>query len=143
MRAAIKATGKPDLSAFVGRDVRVVIDRPLGSAHPRHPDLIYPVNYGCLPGTVSGDGQEIDAYVLGADVPLPEATGRVVAVILRADDAEDKLIVAVNGARFSAAEIAAAVAFQERFFRSRVLMGENDAPETPRRPNRRSPTYTV
>lgn len=28
----------------------VRIDRPLGSVHPDDPDMIYPVNYGYVPG---------------------------------------------------------------------------------------------
>lgn len=42
---------------------RVVIDRPKGSAHPRYPDFIYPVDYGYLEGTSSSDGREIDVWV--------------------------------------------------------------------------------
>jgi inorganic pyrophosphatase len=40
----------------------IVIGRPKGSAHPRYPDLIYPVDYGFIPGTVGGDGAEIDVF---------------------------------------------------------------------------------
>ncbi len=84
---------KPDLSVWLGQRVRVVVDRPLGCVHPRHPDLIYPVNAGELPGTVSGDGLPIDVYLLGWDIPLTEAIGQVVAVLVRADDDEDQLVV--------------------------------------------------
>ncbi|MBQ9299025.1 MAG: hypothetical protein IJ214_00790 [Clostridia bacterium] len=38
--------------------VHVVIDRPLGSRHPEHPDLVYPVNYGYIPGLPAGDGED-------------------------------------------------------------------------------------
>jgi inorganic pyrophosphatase len=109
--------------------VRVTVDRPLGSRHPRYPDLLYPLNYGFLPGTVSGDGEPIDAYVVGCDEPVAEASGVVVAAVLRADDAEDKLVVAADGRWRSAEEIGALVAFQERFFASRVVMAENGAAE--------------
>ena len=57
------------------------MDRPLGSAHPKH-GFLYPVNYGFVPGTISGDGEELDAYVLGEHNPLDEFTGRVIAIIL-------------------------------------------------------------
>lgn len=40
------------------------MDRPLGTKHPKH-GWEYPVNYGYIPGTVSGDGEELDAYILG------------------------------------------------------------------------------
>ena len=113
---------RSDLTAYLGRTVRVIIDRSLGTAHPRHADVVYPVNYGYLPGTVSGDGHPVDAYVLGSDAAVVEATGRVVAVVLRANDAEDKLIVVMDGSERAADELAAAVAFQERFFDSRVTV---------------------
>lgn len=100
--------------------MRVVVDRPFGSCHPAHPDIRYPVNYGYLPDTVGGDGEPIDTYVLGPDRPVAEATGIVIAVVRRADDAEDKLVVATDGRRRPACEIAALVAFQERFFVSRI-----------------------
>ena len=96
----------------------MVIDRPLGSVHPRHPDICYPVNYGFLPGTISGDGAPIDAYVLGVDTPVETYQGVVIAVVAREDDVEDKLVVAPLGTTFSRDEIAQAVAFQEQFFRS-------------------------
>src|SRR5436190_21300832 len=84
---------KPDLTTYLGKRVRVTIDRPLGSRHPQHADIVYPVNYGYLPNTVSGDGMPIDAYLLGVDEPLAEAEGLVVAVIIRSDDTEDKSVV--------------------------------------------------
>lgn len=112
---------KPDLTALLGRTVRVVVDRPLGSVHPRWPDLVYGVNYGELPGTLSGDGHPIDAYLLGWDVPMQEAKGVVAAVIVREDDAEDKLVVVPPGSRWADADIMKAVWFQERYFRVRLV----------------------
>ncbi|MCA9880454.1 MAG: inorganic diphosphatase [Thermomicrobiales bacterium] len=114
-----------DLQPYLGQLVRVVIDRPRGSAHPRHPDLRYPVNYGELPDTISGDGAPIDAYVLGVSVPVATCEGIVIAVIVRADDIEDKLVVAPPGVSLTREEIAAAVAFQERFFASTVIMASD------------------
>lgn len=112
---------KPDLTPFLGQTVRVVVDRPLGSAHPRWPDLVYRVNYGEVPGTLGGDGQPIDAYLLGWEVPVREAEGVVTAVLLREDDVEDKLIVVRPGTRPSDAEIMKAIWFQEQHFRSRLV----------------------
>ncbi len=40
----------------------IVIDRPKGSAHPRYPAMIYPVDYGYLEDTTSGDGAGIDVW---------------------------------------------------------------------------------
>lgn len=111
---------KPDLTPYLGRRVRVVVDGPLGSAHPRFPDLMYPVNYDELPGTLSGDGQPIDAYLLGWPEPVAEAEGVVIAVLERLNDAEDKLVVARQGESWSDEGITEAVAFQERFFEVRL-----------------------
>lgn len=109
-----------DLS-WVGRTVDVTVDRPLGSVHPEHPGLVYPINYGFVAGTVAGDGEPLDAYVLGVDAPVETATGRVVAVIERYDDVEDKLVVAAAGSGpWTAEAIAEAVHFQERWFDSHV-----------------------
>lgn len=96
--------------------VTAVIDRPLGSAHPRHPDLVYPVNYGEIPGIPALDGDWQDVYILGVDVPLKTFTGRRIAIIHRRDDAEDKWVLAPEGMPFTAAEIMNAVRFQEQYF---------------------------
>jgi len=42
---------------------RVVIDRPRGQPHPRYPELVYPLDYGYLEGTASGDGDGIDVWI--------------------------------------------------------------------------------
>lgn len=105
---------------FVGREVEVLIDRPLGSPHPRHPDILYGVNYGYVSGTRAPDGAELDAYVLGVAGPLTQFRGRCTALIHRLDDDDDKLVVVPEGVTFSDEEIMAAVRFQERFFRSEV-----------------------
>ncbi|HUR24077.1 MAG TPA: protein-tyrosine phosphatase family protein [Acidimicrobiales bacterium] len=109
-----------DLS-WLGRSVEVTIDRPLGSTHPEHPDLVYGVNYGFVAGTVAGDGEPVDAYVLGVDGPVGTVVGTVVAVIERTDDVEDKLVVAVAGSGpWPAEAITEAVRFQEQWFHFRV-----------------------
>ena len=42
---------------------KLIIDRPKGTAHPRYPDFIYPVDYGYLDGTASMDGGGIDVWL--------------------------------------------------------------------------------
>ena len=78
---------------LLGTEVDVHIDRPLGSKHPRL-GFVYETNYGYLPGTLAGDGSEIDAYVLGVSEAIDSFTGRCIAVIARRDDNEHKLVVA-------------------------------------------------
>ena len=108
------------LRDWLGRTVDVTIDRPMGSEHPDG-GLTYPVNYGYVPGTLAGDGEEIDAYLLGPEGPVAAASGRVVAVVLRADDVEGKLVVHTGEAVPAVAAIEAAVAFEERYFDSTVV----------------------
>ncbi|MBA4179794.1 MAG: inorganic pyrophosphatase [Anaerolinea sp.] len=105
----------------MGREVDVVIDRPLGSTHPREPDIRYTVNYGFVPGTVAPDGHEVDIYVLGSDEPLERCRARVIAIIRRRDDVEDKLVGSVGG-RWDREGILKETAFQEQYFDSWVEM---------------------
>ena len=106
---------------WIGHLVQVEIDRPIGSRHPRFEALVYPVNYGYVPGTMAPDGQEIDAYVLGVHRPLDRFEGRCIAVIRRQDDCEDKLVIAPDGRDFDDAEILETVSFQEKYFTAILL----------------------
>ena len=68
----------------------LVVDRPAGTAHPRYPEFIYPLDYGYLDGTTSMDGGGIDVWV----GHLPER--HLVAVVCCIDrvkhDSEIKLL---------------------------------------------------
>ena len=107
---------RSQVDAWLGQEVEVQIDRPLGSAHPRHPDMIYKVNYGYVLDFKAPDGDNQDVYLLGVDHPVKSYRGMVVAIIRRLDDNEDKLVVAPKGTSFSSEAIEEAVAFQERYF---------------------------
>ena len=96
--------------------VTVTVDRPLGSRHPRFNGMIYPVNYGYVSGLIGGDGEDQDAYILGVDRPLAEFGGRVIAIIRRLDDVEDKLVVAPEGTSFTEEQIMEMTHFQEKYF---------------------------
>ena len=96
---------------MIGKIVKVTVDRPMGSYHPNHRDIYYPVNYGYIKGIMSPDGEEQDAYILGIDHPVDEFTGRVIAVIHRYDDIEEKWVVAPVGKTYLAEEIKAQVDF--------------------------------
>jgi len=84
----------------LGKTVSVKVDRPIGSKHPKH-EIYYGVNYGFVSGTLSPDGKELDAYILGVFVPMTEFTGKCIAIIHRTNDNDDKLIVAPEGRDFS------------------------------------------
>ena len=104
---------------YIGKFVYVHIDRPLGSKHPKH-GFIYPVNYGYIPNTISGDGEELDCYVLGIFEPIESFSGKCIAVIHRTNDNDDKLIVVPEGINYSDDAIRALTEFQERFFESEI-----------------------
>jgi len=105
---------------LIGQEVNVVIDRSLGSKHPKH-GFIYEVNYGYIPNTESADGEELDAYVLGIDKPITKTRGVCIAVIRRTDDDDDKLIVTQEGKDFSDSEIEKLTEFQEKWFKHIIL----------------------
>ena len=105
---------------YIGKIVNVVMDRPLGTKHPKH-GFVYEVNYGYIPNTVSGDGEELDAYVLNVDEPLKEFEGEVVAVLHRTNDDDDKLIVVPEGTKIDDQTIVKKTHFQEQWFKSVIL----------------------
>lgn len=105
---------------LLGKKVQVTIDRPMYSHHPHYPDLVYPVNYGYIPGILGGDGQEQDCYVLGVKEPLKHFEGIVIAIIRRLDDIEEKWVVVPEGMMMNALEIMEQVFFQEQYFQSFV-----------------------
>ena len=107
---------------MLGKVVKVVVDRPLGTYHPKYKDLFYSVNYGYVEGIIAADGEEQDAYILGVNEPIKEFTGKVIAVIHRFDDVEEKLVVVPTDASLTKGEIMRQVDFQERFFKIEIRM---------------------
>lgn len=114
---------------FLNKEVNVKIDRPMGSKHPKH-GFIYPVNYGYVPNTISGDGEELDCYVLGIFEPLETFTGKCIAVIHRYNDNDDKLIIVPKNKTFTNSEIKVLTEFQERFFESEIVSYQKNEEST-------------
>ena len=104
----------------LNQTLTAIIDRPFGSKHPKH-GFIYPVNYGYIPNTTSGDGEELDCYILGVFEPVEEFTGKCIAIIHRTDDDDDKLILVPEGKNYSDEAINALTEFQERFFKHEII----------------------
>jgi inorganic pyrophosphatase len=102
---------------YLGKKITIKIDRPLGTRHPKH-NFIYLLNYGYVPNTISDDGEELDAYLLGVFDPVKEYHGRVIAIIHRTNDNDDKLVVVPDGVNYTDDQIMALTEFQERFFKS-------------------------
>ena len=100
----------------------VVVDRPIGFYHvTKGIHLDYTINYGYLPGVTGGDGEEQDVYILGVDKPLETFTGRIIGVVRRKDDNEDKLVAAPEGVFFTSAQILENIRFVEKYFDSSVF----------------------
>lgn len=99
----------------------MIVDRPIGSRHPNYPNMIYPVNYGYIPGMFAADGDEQDVYLLGVNHPVETYTGVIIAILQRADDVEDKLVMAPEGVNFSDREILAQTHFQEQYFQTKLI----------------------
>ena len=108
----------------IGDIVKIIIDRPLGTYHPEHEDMYYPINYGYVEGIFAADGEEQDAYLLGINEPVSEYIGRIIAIIHRYDDVEEKWVVVPENTNFTREEIAKQVYFQEQYFKSEIRMGD-------------------
>lgn len=108
--------------SYLGKIVKVIIDRPLGSKPIKeHPDFVYELNYGFIPNTISGDGEELDCYILGVEEPKEEFTGECIAIIHRLNEIDDKLIIVPKGKNYSIKEIEDLTYFSEKHHKSIVL----------------------
>ena len=105
---------------YLDKIVKIKLDRPFGSKHPKH-GFIYPVNYGYVPNTVSSDGEELDAYLLGVFKPVDEYEGKCIAIIHRTNDDDDKLVIAPIDKEYSDDAIEALTEFQEQFFEHIII----------------------
>ena len=107
--------------SFLGKTVHIEIDRPIGYVHQKETySLTYPINYGYIPGVLGGDGEEMDVYLLGVDVPVDEFDAHIIAIVHRENDVEDKLVGVPKGVVLNETEIATAVHFQEQYYRSHI-----------------------
>lgn len=113
--------GKLNKDSIIGKEFKVKIDRPIGSRHPKHPEIIYPINYGYVEGLIAPDGEEQDVYILGIDYPIQECTGKIIAIIHRFDDVEDKWVLSIDERDYSIEEIASITYFQEQFYKSIII----------------------
>ncbi len=112
---------KAQVKAYLGKTVKIGIDRPLGYVHHKESySLIYPINYGYIPDVLGGDGEELDVYLLGVTEPVEEYECKIVAIVHRHNDVEDKLVGAPAGVYFSKEEIENAVHFQEQYYDSEI-----------------------
>jgi inorganic pyrophosphatase len=71
-----------------------IIDRPKGSSHPRYPEVTYPLDYGFLEDTTSGDGSGIDVWI--GTLGTKTLTGILCTFDTLKRDAEMKLLIGCN-----------------------------------------------
>ena len=107
-----------ELSALV-EATRLVIDRPKGSRHPRYPEVRYPLDYGYLRGTMSGDGEGLDVWI--GSLPGREITGVVCTIDRIERDVELKVLIGCTSD-----EMALIHRFHNRGGQSAVLMRRVD-----------------
>ncbi|MEK7128563.1 MAG: inorganic diphosphatase [Patescibacteria group bacterium] len=105
---------------FLGKEVEVVFDRPIGTKHPKF-GFIYEANYGYIPNVKAPDGEDLDAFYLGTDQALEKAKGIAKAIIHRLEDDDDKLVVMPKEMNMTDKEIEKAVHFQEKWFKHEIL----------------------
>ena len=111
-----------EVDSVIGRIVTVTVDRPLGSYHPEYKDMYYPINYGYVEGRFAPDGEEQDAYILGVNQAVEKFTGKIIAIVHRNNDVEEKWIVAPDEMSFTEKEIREKIHFQEQYFDSEIVM---------------------
>ena len=115
---------KAQVASYLGKVVKIGIDRPIGYVHRKEKySLTYNINYGYIPNVIGGDGEELDVYLLGLDTPVEKYTCKIIAIVHRRNDCEDKLVGAPEGMSFSAEEIERYVHFQEKYYDSYVELG--------------------
>ncbi len=105
---------------FLNKQVEIIMDRPLGSKHPKH-GFTYEANYGYVEGVKAPDGEELDAYYLEIQEPVEKAEGVCIAIAHRKDNDDDKLIVVPEGTKMSNEQIMAAIHFQEQWFNTEIV----------------------
>ena len=121
------------VESYLGISVTIGIDRPVGYVHRKgEKTLVYPINYGYIPGVLGGDGEELDVFLLGVDEPVESFTGRVIGIAYRADDVEDKLIMSPEGMQFTAEQIAELVRFQEKYYHTTIRAIDGSVAEVKR-----------
>lgn len=116
-------TRKLLVEKYLDETVRIEIDRPIGYVHKKEKyTLVYPINYGYIPGVYGGDEEELDVYLLGVNEPVKEYTCKIIGAVLRKNDVEDKLIAAPEGMNFTADEAYKMIEFQEQWYDTEIRM---------------------
>lgn len=112
---------KAQAISYLGKTVDIEIDRPIGFIHKKdNYSLTYPINYGYIPGVIGGDGEELDVYLLGVSEPVKKYSAKIIGIVHRHNDTEDKLVAAPEGVDFTAEQISDQIRFQEQYYETHI-----------------------
>lgn len=64
--------------------------------------------------------KKLDVYLIGVNEPVNEYTARVIAIVYRHNDVEDKLVAAPVGMTFTKDEIKSHIHFQEQYYDTEI-----------------------
>ena len=107
------------LQKLLGKEIDVIIDRPIGF---NHDGVVYTHNYGYTKELKAFDNEYQDVYVIGVDKPLKTFRGKVIAIINRLNDIEDKLVVCDKNKFFTLQQIKEMVNYQEKYFNDKIIL---------------------
>ena len=112
---------KEQVRSYLGKTVTIKIDRPIGYIHHKEKySLTYKINYGYIPDVLGGDGEELDVYLLGVDKPVDEYPCKIIGIVHRQNDVEDKLVASPVDMSFTKSQIEEAVHFQEQYYKTHI-----------------------
>ena len=108
------------VKSYLGKTVTIKIGKPIENVHPKHPELVYPIQSGYIPHVFGSDGEELGVYLLGVEVPVEEYTASMIGIVHRHNDVKDKLIAAPEELNLDENKILESVGFQERYYKSEI-----------------------
>lgn len=107
--------------SYLGKIVEIEIDRPIGYVHKKQNyELHYPINYGFIPNVLGGDGEELDVYLIGVDKPVKTYRAKIIGIVHRHNDVEDKLVACPISSKFDQSRIQREVEFQEKYYETHI-----------------------
>lgn len=113
-----------EMKSLIGKELDAIITRPIGTVHPRYKDIIYEVNYGILKDYELKDNKELKTYIVGESMPTSQNGiyhGKVLAILHRLNDDNDRIIIAPIGRTLSDDEIISKTEFAEQYFVSEII----------------------
>lgn len=113
-----------EMKSLIGMELDAIITRPIGTVHPRYKDIIYEVNYGVVKDFELKDGRDLKTYIVGESMPTElngTYHGKVLAILHRLNDENDRIIIAPIGRTLSDDEIISKTEFAEQYFVSEII----------------------